>query len=104
MLVLDSNTIYYFRGDPEVVPRLQAHRPEDLAVPAIVEYELRFGQQESLKPLRWASSCFTGSWKWACKPPATVPLTPWACKMMDASAPEGVQAFIDKRSPAWPRA
>jgi len=52
MLVLDSNTIYYFRGDPEVVPRLQAHRPQDLAVPAIVEYELRFGQQESLKPLR----------------------------------------------------
>jgi len=44
MLVLDSNTIsYYFRGDPEVVPRLQAHRPEDLAVPAIVEYELRCG-------------------------------------------------------------
>jgi len=44
MLVLDSNTIsYYFRGDPEVVPRLQAVRPADLAVPAIVEYELRYG-------------------------------------------------------------
>ena len=27
-----------------------------------------------------------------------------ACNMMDASALEGVQAFIDKRSPAWPRA
>lgn len=44
MLVLDSNTIsYYFRGDPAVVPRLQALRPADLGVPAIVEYELRYG-------------------------------------------------------------
>ena len=44
MLVLDSNTIsYYFRGDPQVVPRLQALRPADLSVPANVEYELRYG-------------------------------------------------------------
>jgi tRNA(fMet)-specific endonuclease VapC len=44
MLILDTNTIsYYFRGDPKVVPRLQAIRPADLAVPAIVEYELRYG-------------------------------------------------------------
>ena len=44
MLVLDSNTIsYYFRGDPVVVPRFQAVRPADFGVPAIVEYELRYG-------------------------------------------------------------
>ncbi len=44
MLILDSNTIsYYFRGDPQVVLRLQAQRPQDVAVPAIVEYELRYG-------------------------------------------------------------
>ena len=44
MLILDSNTIsYYFRGDPQVVPRLQALRPADLGVPSIVEYELRYG-------------------------------------------------------------
>ncbi len=44
MLILDSNTIsYYFRGDPQVVPRLQALRPADVGVPAIVEYELRYG-------------------------------------------------------------
>jgi tRNA(fMet)-specific endonuclease VapC len=44
MLVLDSNTIsYYFRGDPNVVPRLQALSPAKVAVPAIVEYELRYG-------------------------------------------------------------
>lgn len=46
MLILDSNTIsYYFRGDPQVVPRLQALRPIDIGVPAIVEYELRYGLQ-----------------------------------------------------------
>jgi tRNA(fMet)-specific endonuclease VapC len=44
MLILDTNTIsYYFRGDPQVVPKFQALRPADLAVPAIVEYELRYG-------------------------------------------------------------
>ena len=55
MLILDSNTIsYYFRGDPQVVPRLQAVRPADLGVPAIVEYELRYGllrlPQEAAEP------------------------------------------------------
>lgn len=46
MLVLDTNTIsYYFRGDPHVVPRLQALRPAELGVPTIVEYELRYGLQ-----------------------------------------------------------
>lgn len=44
MLILDSNTIsYYFRGDPQVVPRLQALPPADVGVPAVVEYELRYG-------------------------------------------------------------
>ncbi|MCQ9374626.1 type II toxin-antitoxin system VapC family toxin [Methyloversatilis sp. XJ19-13] len=44
MLILDSNTIsYYFRGDPQVVLHLQALSPADVAVPAIVEYELRYG-------------------------------------------------------------
>lgn len=44
LTALDSNTIsYYFRGDPQVVPRLQALRPADVAVPTIVEYELRYG-------------------------------------------------------------
>jgi tRNA(fMet)-specific endonuclease VapC len=44
MFVLDSNTIsYYFRGDPQVVSRLHALKPGDMAVPAIVVYELRYG-------------------------------------------------------------
>jgi tRNA(fMet)-specific endonuclease VapC len=44
LLVLDSNTIsYYLRGDPQVVPRIQALPPAEIGVPAIVEYELRYG-------------------------------------------------------------
>lgn len=44
MLALDSNTIsYYFRGDPLVVSRLQALPPSEVAVPAVVIYELRYG-------------------------------------------------------------
>lgn len=43
-LLLDSNTISdYFRGDPLVVSRLQVLTPADVGVPAIVEYELRYG-------------------------------------------------------------
>jgi len=44
LLILDSNTIsYYFRGNPQVVPRLQALSPAEIGVPAVVEYELRYG-------------------------------------------------------------
>jgi tRNA(fMet)-specific endonuclease VapC len=44
LFVLDSNIIsYYFRGDAQVVPRLQALSPADIGVPTIVEYELRHG-------------------------------------------------------------
>jgi tRNA(fMet)-specific endonuclease VapC len=51
MLILDSNTIsYYFRGDPQVVPRLQALDPANVGVPAIVVYELRYGLQRLPQP------------------------------------------------------
>jgi tRNA(fMet)-specific endonuclease VapC len=44
MLALDTNTIsYFFRGEPCVVSRLLATPPSELAVPAIVAYELRYG-------------------------------------------------------------
>jgi len=44
MLIPDNNTISGdFRGDPQVVPRMQAVRPSTLGVPAIVAYELRYG-------------------------------------------------------------
>ena len=52
MLILDSNTIsYYFRGDAAVVPHLQAISPATLGVPAIVEYELRYGLLRLPAPL-----------------------------------------------------
>jgi tRNA(fMet)-specific endonuclease VapC len=44
MLALDTNTVsYYFRGDPSVVPRLQALPPSQVALPSVVLYELRYG-------------------------------------------------------------
>ena len=44
MLALDTNTVsYYFRGDPAVVPRLQALPPSQVALPSVVLYELRYG-------------------------------------------------------------
>ena len=55
MLILDSNIIsYYLRGDLQIVPRVQALAPADVGVPAIVEYELRYGllrlPQEAARP------------------------------------------------------
>jgi len=42
--VLDTNTVSYaLRGEPAVVDRLRALTPADVAVPAIVVYELRYG-------------------------------------------------------------
>lgn len=44
MLILDTNTVsYYLRGDSAVVPRMQALTPDEARIPAIVEYELRYG-------------------------------------------------------------
>ncbi|MBP9218103.1 MAG: type II toxin-antitoxin system VapC family toxin [Sterolibacterium sp.] len=55
MLILDSNIIsYYLRGDPQIVPRVQALAPAKVGMPAIVEYELRYGllrlPQDAAKP------------------------------------------------------
>ncbi|MCU0932650.1 MAG: type II toxin-antitoxin system VapC family toxin [Serpentinimonas sp.] len=44
MFALDTNTIsYYFRGEPQVVHRLQALALGQIAVPSVVVYELRYG-------------------------------------------------------------
>ena len=44
MFALDTNTIsYYFRGDPQVVPRIHALPPARVGVPSVVVYELRYG-------------------------------------------------------------
>ena len=54
----------------------------------------------------WARRCSTGSSRRASPPPTTTRGQTMACNMMDESALEGVQAFIDKRPPNWgtPRA
>ena len=44
MYVLDTNTVsYFFRGEGGVAQRLLATSPREIAIPAIVTYELRFG-------------------------------------------------------------
>ena len=44
MYATDANTlIYYFKGNPNVVRRVLATQPQDLAIPAVVLYELEVG-------------------------------------------------------------
>jgi len=53
--VLDTNTVgYFFRGEGRVVERLLATPPRDIAVPAIVTYELRYGVARVPKSKRLA--------------------------------------------------
>jgi hypothetical protein len=41
MLARDTDTVdYYFRGDPAMVPRLQALPPSQIALPSVVLHEL----------------------------------------------------------------
>jgi len=49
--LLDTNTlIYFFKGMGEVPRKLLAHSPKDLAIPAIVLYELEYGIAKSSLP------------------------------------------------------
>ena len=51
MFVLDTNTlIYFFKGEGRVAERLWATRPHDIAVPAVVVYELHVGIAKSSHP------------------------------------------------------
>lgn len=53
--VLDTNTVgYFFRGEGRVAERLLATPPRDIAVPAIVTYELRYGVARVPKAKRLA--------------------------------------------------
>jgi tRNA(fMet)-specific endonuclease VapC len=48
MYVLDTNTVaYFFRGEGQVARRLLGTAPRDIAIPAIVAYELRYGVARS---------------------------------------------------------
>lgn len=51
MLVLDTNIlIYFFKGMGNVAQKMLATPPKDIAVPAIVLYELNVGIQKSSSP------------------------------------------------------
>ena len=51
MYVLDTNTlIYYFKGMGRVAEQLLNHPPRDIAIPAIVLYELEVGLAKSVTP------------------------------------------------------
>lgn len=51
MYVLDSNTlIYFFKGMGNVADNLLQHPPRDIAIPAIVLYELEVGLAKSKTP------------------------------------------------------
>jgi tRNA(fMet)-specific endonuclease VapC len=53
MLVLDTNTlIYFFRGDGRVAERLLATSPADIALPAVVVYELETDIAKSSDPAK----------------------------------------------------
>jgi len=53
MFVLDTNTlIYYFKGAGRVGDRLLSVAPADVAIPAIVLYELEVGVSASLHPAK----------------------------------------------------
>jgi len=49
--VLDTNTlIYFFRGEGRVAENLLLRRPADIAIPAVVLYELETGIAKSSSP------------------------------------------------------
>lgn len=51
MWVLDTNTvIYFFKDGGNVATRLFQHSPKDLALPAVVLFELQVGIAKSLNP------------------------------------------------------
>lgn len=53
MYVLDTNTlIYFFRGDGHVAERLLATPPTDIALPAVVVFELETGIAKSSEPAK----------------------------------------------------
>jgi len=51
MFVLDTNTlIYFFKGEGRVAEHLWATHPHEIAVPAVVLYELHVGIAKSTHP------------------------------------------------------
>jgi len=56
MYALDTNAIaYFFRGEGRVAERVLACRPRDIAVPAVVAFELRYGVARMVDAARRAA-------------------------------------------------
>ena len=48
MILLDTNVlIHYLKGDPAIIARISQSSPDELAIPAIVFYELEYGTLRS---------------------------------------------------------
>ena len=53
MYALDTNTlIFFFQGKGAVAQTLLSHSPQDIAIPAVVLYELEVGIAKSTQPSR----------------------------------------------------
>jgi tRNA(fMet)-specific endonuclease VapC len=53
LILLDTNVVvHYLKGDPAIVARIQKASPGELAIPAIVVYELEYGTLRSKLPAR----------------------------------------------------
>lgn len=53
MILLDTNVIvHYLKGDPAIVARIHGASRRELAIPAIVVYELEYGTLRSKLPAR----------------------------------------------------
>jgi len=53
LILLDTNVIvHYLKGDPAIVARIQKASRGELAIPAIVVYELEYGTLRSKLPAR----------------------------------------------------
>jgi tRNA(fMet)-specific endonuclease VapC len=53
LTLLDTNVmIHYLKGDPGIVARIQSTPRGELAIPAIVVYELEYGTLQSRFPAR----------------------------------------------------
>jgi tRNA(fMet)-specific endonuclease VapC len=56
LYVLDTNTVsYFFRGEGKVAERIFECAPSEIAIPAVVEYEIRYGLAKAKRqPQRFA--------------------------------------------------
>ena len=88
MFVLDTNTVaYFFRGEGRVGERLLATPPGEIALPAVVLYELQVGVEKSAAPARRRRQLERFA--------ATVRLLPFAAR--EARAAARIRVALERR-------